>query len=243
MAFNLATKAAFSPLGQYHQHRAKGSAFRPHVLGIRTKSLLHTTCELKRRKKGNGHSTLTTRNVLIGLEHFLGFATTILSKGVIESLSDDQNNSDNEQLDVEPSQKQPVSEFGLSPRRLDTVIRTLVKRPKIKREMEILAINGVENLEREEGRFDVYITKSVGDMVGPDFGEFVGNELDLVYQRNRWTGSLELDITHLVEAIGAKDSECIVVTLVPKTGKVIIGGVQIMAKHGALEAELFYENK
>ncbi|KAF5192249.1 hypothetical protein FRX31_018165 [Thalictrum thalictroides] len=242
-------KTTFShPYGKTQHNAARRVLLRPCVLGVRPKGLnLSLFCELKDRKEGNGHGILNARKLIrLGLEECFGLAAIIFNKGIIENVSHDTSD---EQLDNEHSdQLQHVSEFGSSPRVLDKTVRVLVKRLKRIKEAEILLVDGIENLDdqQEISKFDVYITKPLQDMVGPDYGEFVGSEVDLVYPKNSWKGSLEVCITHLVKAIGAEDSENIVVTLVPKTGQLAIGGVQIVAKRisgNLLIRNLFtYEN-
>ncbi|PIA30680.1 hypothetical protein AQUCO_05400053v1 [Aquilegia coerulea] len=226
----LSTKTTFSPLGKTQHNPARG-VLRPYVFSVRPNGLSNSVlCVLKDSKEGNGHGILNARKLIrVGFEELFGLAAIIFKKGMVENVSD--HDTSDKQQDNEHSQLQQVSEFGSSPQLIDKTVQVLVKRPKRIKEAEVLLVDGIENLDKQEiVKFDVYIAKPFQDMVGSEYGEFVASEVDIVYPKNSWKGSLEVCITHLVKAIGAEDSENIVVTLVPKTGQLAIGGVQIVAK-------------
>ncbi|KAF6163154.1 hypothetical protein GIB67_025018 [Kingdonia uniflora] len=172
--------------------------------------LVSVSCDLQHNKEGSNHCR---RNVLVGLGSLCGVALSYPMVG---------------KADYGPPPLQPISEFGLIPRPLNNVIRALVDRPKKEREVEVLVVGGVEVPNDEPLRFDVYVAEPEGNLADPDYGEFVGSEVDIAHPRRRGdTGMLKLGITELVEDIGAEDADKLVVTLVPRTGQVIIGGVWI----------------
>ncbi|KAL5730177.1 catechol oxidase [Ranunculus cassubicifolius] len=215
MACKPTTKITFSPLGKHHLER-------PCVHGFRVKGLNRTFCGLK---QNNDYGSLSANARRIALKGLVSLASSMLNKGITENASENQDIVAEELEEIEASKLEEVTEFASSSQSLDSVIRVLAMRPKVQKELEVLIIEGVEYFASEETvGFDVYINKAFGNMAGPDYGEFVGSEADC---RN---GSLQVDITNSIMAIGAESSGNIVVTLVPRTGKAIIGGVRIVSK-------------
>lgn len=137
-----------------------------------------------------------------------------------------------------------VSEFGSDPKTLDkATIRVLVARPKKSRSktekedaVEVLIISGIQAPIFEPSRFDVYITTPYqGDLVAPSLGEFAGSFVKLPHHGSGKDTSatktkkskLKLGINNLLEDIDAEAAENLVVSLVPRLGPVIVGGVSI----------------
>lgn len=127
-----------------------------------------------------------------------------------------------------------ASDFGPSPRPLDSKIKATVKRPKASRSAadkaqaaEVLVVENIEMVTPDAAAFDVYVSSSKQDK-----GELVGT-----YTRIRHTHVLgngersklnyKLGITGVVERIGADKDGDLVVTLVPRTGNMIVGGIHI----------------
>ncbi|KAI3959789.1 hypothetical protein MKW98_029826 [Papaver atlanticum] len=136
----------------------------------------------------------------------------------------------------------PVSEFGSKPRNLTEPIQALVQRPKTSRtkdekqdSVEVLFIEGVHIPHGSTARFDIYLTKPTKEgQVGRDNGEFAGSFVKVPHAHHEssdgadgYGSSLELGISALLEDIDAETSEKLVVSLIPRNGEVIVGGVQI----------------
>ncbi|KAJ0978899.1 hypothetical protein J5N97_014373 [Dioscorea zingiberensis] len=133
-----------------------------------------------------------------------------------------------------------VKEFGSAPKELDDTLRVLVSRPKTSRsktdkeeKSEVLIINDIHVADRKEARFDVYVCVPDADgKVGSDRGDFVGSFVTLAEsgkssKKKEKNARLKLGITYALEDLQAESAEKIVVTLVPRFGKVIIGGISI----------------
>lgn len=133
----------------------------------------------------------------------------------------------------------PVTEFGTEPRALvDAPIRALVSRPKTGRsldekedENEILFVDGIEVVEEGAVRFDVFIATPFGNFAGPDYGLPAGSFVKLPHKHKAGSkqrkAKLKLGITKLLEDLKADNAQKLVVTLVPRTGTVNIGGVHV----------------
>lgn len=128
-----------------------------------------------------------------------------------------------------------ASDFGPSPRPLDGKIKATVKRPKASRSAadkakaaEVLVVDNIEMVTPDAAAFDVYVSNSKQDK-----GELVGTYSRIrhshVHGKNgeRDTLKYKLGITGVVERIGADGDENLVVTLVPRTGNMIVGGIHI----------------
>ncbi|KAK9152660.1 hypothetical protein Sjap_000140 [Stephania japonica] len=132
---------------------------------------------------------------------------------------------------------EPLSEFGPDPRPLNSTIRVLVPRPpkpSTYREDEnvlVLTVDGVEVKDNDPVRLDVYVAKPDEGQVGyDDLGEFAGNLIDLARLRSGRRArkiDLNLGITSLVKEIGAEKCEKLLVSLVPRTGVMVVDGVHI----------------
>ncbi|KAI3940777.1 hypothetical protein MKW98_030096 [Papaver atlanticum] len=132
----------------------------------------------------------------------------------------------------------PVSGFGSQPRPLTEPIRVLVQRPKTSRSkdekadaVEILVIDGINVVGGSTARFDVYVTKSLEGLVGPDNGELAGSFVQIPKAHQKSSAgkdsSLELGISTLLEEIEADSEKELVVSLIPRNGDVIVSGVRI----------------
>ncbi|KAK9152672.1 hypothetical protein Sjap_000152 [Stephania japonica] len=134
----------------------------------------------------------------------------------------------------------PVSEFGTEPRPLKEPIRILVQRPKTSRskqekedDLEVLVIDDIEYEHGQHSSFDVFISKPIEGLAGPDYGDHAAHFNRLPHfhikkeHHSERKAQLELGITNLLDDIDAETSDNLVVTLVPKQGKVTIGGVFI----------------
>ncbi|KAF8413909.1 hypothetical protein HHK36_001905 [Tetracentron sinense] len=117
------------------------------------------------------------------------------------------------------------------PKALDSVVRTVVERPKKKKrskkekeeEEEILVISGIE-LERDVfAKFDVLINDEDDTKITPANSKFAGSFVNvpqkLGKREMKVKTSLRLGLTNLLEDLGAEDDETVVVTLVPRQGK------------------------
>ncbi|KAJ0978869.1 hypothetical protein J5N97_014343 [Dioscorea zingiberensis] len=134
-----------------------------------------------------------------------------------------------------------VKEFGSGPRALDRVIQVILTRPKKSRSKEekkamseVLLIDGIEVTDSNEARFDVYVDALVGsDRAGPDKGNFVGSFVRLpeavkAMKAKGKKGQFKLGLTGVLEENEIEDAEKILLTLVPRVGKVTIGGVSVL---------------
>ncbi|KAI8001497.1 hypothetical protein LOK49_LG09G01869 [Camellia lanceoleosa] len=125
------------------------------------------------------------------------------------------------------------------PRKLDEVVKVVVKRPTKSRskrekeeEEEVVIVEGIE-VERDVFvKFDVFINDEDEAVSGPEKTEFAGSFVNVPrkhkHEKKIRTG-LRLGITELLEDLGAEDDESVLVTLVPRYGSdaVTIGGVKI----------------
>ncbi|KAJ0978885.1 hypothetical protein J5N97_014359 [Dioscorea zingiberensis] len=134
-----------------------------------------------------------------------------------------------------------VKEFGSGSRALDRVIQVVLTRPKKSRSKEekkamseVLLIDGIEVTDSNEARFDVYVDALVGsDRAGPDKGNFVGSFVRLpeavkAMKAKGKKGQFKLGLTGVLEENEIEDAEKILLTLVPRVGKVTIGGVSVL---------------
>lgn len=126
------------------------------------------------------------------------------------------------------------TEFGPSPRKLDGNIVVTVRRPKASRtaadkinEAELVVVDGIVLGTPDAAAFDVYVSNSTQDK-----GEMAGIFARVRHSNSHGDGKkssmkLKLGITQAVERIGADGDDTLVVTIVPHTGDVTIGGVHI----------------
>ncbi|KAK7327922.1 hypothetical protein VNO77_22015 [Canavalia gladiata] len=123
---------------------------------------------------------------------------------------------------------------------LDSVVSTMVKRPKKSRskkekeeEEEVLVIEGIEFDRNVAVKFDVFINDEDDKLIRPDNTEFAGSFVNVPHthhhKNNNMNTCLRLGLTDLLEDLGAEDDDTVRVTLVPRNGKgrVKIGGISI----------------
>ncbi|KAF9587936.1 hypothetical protein IFM89_006261 [Coptis chinensis] len=129
-----------------------------------------------------------------------------------------------------------VSEFGTTPRVLDTTIRALVPRPKVSRtkdekeeESEVIFIDDFTFDSSDTAGFEVYIARPEEGLVSADLGEFAGSFVHIPHSHGQsdQKNILHIGITYLLEDIQAEASEQLVVSLVPRSGVVTIAGISI----------------
>ncbi|XP_042520420.1 polyphenol oxidase, chloroplastic-like [Macadamia integrifolia] len=128
---------------------------------------------------------------------------------------------------------------GQFPRALDSVVKTVVKRPKKSRnskekeeEEEVLVIYGIEFDRNVFVKFDVFINEDDETASGPTYSEFAGSFVHVPHKHQmkmKTKTTLRLGITDLLEDLMAEDDDTVVVTLVPRQGKDVlyIGGLKI----------------
>ncbi|KAF5944447.1 hypothetical protein HYC85_018524 [Camellia sinensis] len=126
------------------------------------------------------------------------------------------------------------------PRKLDEVVKVVVKRPTKSRserekeeEEEVVVVEGIE-VERDVSvKFDVFINDEDEAASGPEKTEFAGSFVNVPrkhkHDKKIRTG-LRLGITELLEDLEAEDDESVLVTLVPRYGSdaVTRGGSQFL---------------
>lgn len=120
---------------------------------------------------------------------------------------------------------------------LDSVVSTIVKRPKKLRskgekeqEEEVLVIEGVEFGSDKYVKFDVHVDDDEDELSGPDRIEFVGSFVSLRHGHGgKIKTRFKVGISKVLESLEAEDDDDVVVTLVPKVGKgeVTIGSIKI----------------
>ncbi|CAN1121263.1 Polyphenol oxidase latent form, chloroplastic [Linum perenne] len=138
---------------------------------------------------------------------------------------------------VDPSKITSLSSF---PVELNKVISVMVSRPKTGRTQrekvgtsEILVVDGIEIDGDKVVSFDVVVNDDPDNPSGPTRSEWAGNFLNIPHVHDhggkKFITALRMDITDLLEDIGAENDTELRVTLVPKIsdGPLIIGGVRI----------------
>ncbi|XXG69140.1 hypothetical protein AAC387_Pa06g2079 [Persea americana] len=128
------------------------------------------------------------------------------------------------------------------PRKLDSVLKVIVKRPKKSRskkekeeEDELLVIDQIEVGRDVPAKFDVFINVEDHKKHGPATSEFAGSFVNVAHKHKHskkptvLKTRLRLGITELLEDLGAEQDDEVVVTLVPRYGKdaITIGEVHI----------------
>ncbi|KAF3451518.1 hypothetical protein FNV43_RR07613 [Rhamnella rubrinervis] len=125
------------------------------------------------------------------------------------------------------------------PLTLDSVVRTVVARPKKKRskqekeeEEEVLVVDGIEFDRGVPVKFDVYVNDEDDSPSGPEKSEFAGSFVSVPHthkSKKKIRTCLRLGLTDLLEDLEAEDDDSVVVTLVPRFGKglVTVGGLKI----------------
>ncbi|CAN0920478.1 Polyphenol oxidase latent form, chloroplastic [Linum grandiflorum] len=138
---------------------------------------------------------------------------------------------------VDPSKLTSLSSF---PVKLNKVISVVVPRPKTGRTLreklatsEILVVEGIEIQGDKVVSFDVLVNDDPDNPSGPSRSEWAGNFLNVPHVHEhggkKFVTDLRVDITDLLEDIGAENDTDLRVTLVPKIsdGPLSIAGVRI----------------
>ncbi|KAL2341925.1 hypothetical protein Fmac_009865 [Flemingia macrophylla] len=123
---------------------------------------------------------------------------------------------------------------------LDSVVSTMVKRPKKSRskkqkeeEEEVLVIEGIEFDRKIPVKFDVFINDEDDKLIRPDNTEFAGSFVSVPHshkhKNQKIVTVLRLGLTDLLEDLDVEDDDSVRVTLVPRNGKgrVKIRGIKI----------------
>jgi polyphenol oxidase len=127
---------------------------------------------------------------------------------------------------------------------LDSVVSTIVKRPKKSRsskekegEEEILVIDGIEFDNKIEVKFDVFVNDEDDKVIGAENTEFAGTFVNVLHAHDHGNNKkkkknivtcLRLGLTDLLDNLNADDDDSIVVTLIPRYGDgVKISGIKI----------------
>ncbi|KAJ7946950.1 Polyphenol oxidase [Quillaja saponaria] len=127
------------------------------------------------------------------------------------------------------------------PKVLSTKFSSVVKRPGKSRskkekeeEEEILIVEMIElEMTDEFVKFDVYVNDAVDSESGPNKTEFAGSFVNLPHAyvhkggTNYRTSLFRVGITELMEELEVDNDDTLMVTLVPKSGIVTIGGIKI----------------
>ncbi|CAI0421653.1 unnamed protein product [Linum tenue] len=135
----------------------------------------------------------------------------------------------------------PITSPSAFPLVLEKVTTVMVPRPKKGRTAkeksaasEILVVEGIELEGDKVVQFEVVINDDPDNPSGPSNSEFAGSFLNIPHVHgnnghNKFVTGLRMDITELLEDIGAENDDQIQVTLVPKKsdGPVTIGGLKI----------------
>ncbi|WJX92155.1 catechol oxidase [Trifolium repens] len=126
---------------------------------------------------------------------------------------------------------------------LDSVVSTIVKRPKKSRsskekegEEEILVIDGIEFDNKIQVKFDVIVNDEDDKVIGAENTEFAGTFVNVLHEHDHGKNMknknivtcLRLGLTDLLEDLKADDDDSILVTLIPRYGDgVKISGIKI----------------
>uniref|UniRef100_A0A8R7PUB1 Tyrosinase copper-binding domain-containing protein n=1 Tax=Triticum urartu TaxID=4572 RepID=A0A8R7PUB1_TRIUA len=128
------------------------------------------------------------------------------------------------------------------PLSLHAAVTVEVRRPRVLRSRrekavreEVLVVEGIETDGTEMVKFDVYVNAMEYEKVEPSGRELAGSYLCLSHPRMDGTGkatrietSMRVALNELLEDLGADRDESVTVTLVPRHGKVKIGGLKIV---------------
>lgn len=243
-----------SPLGKFYSEKG---LLRFGGLSTRKQRLCSISCELQKPKKDRDRGlvnidirsdeikiSIHRRNVLLGIGGLCSAAASTVLEKLLPVDAGDGNGIKPKSLGEENEAvvMQDIVEFGSMARALTKVVHVLVDRPKNDGDwQEVLIVDGINILSSNKSvRFDVYVDKPVQGHGGlifmenpQSYGEIVGSMVDIARERvggNASKSSLEIGISALIEDIDAEDLEKLVVTLVPRSGLVVIGGVRIEAQ-------------
>lgn len=128
------------------------------------------------------------------------------------------------------------------PLSLHAAVTVEVRRPRVLRSRrekevreEVLVVEGIETDGTEMVKFDVYVNAMEYEKVEPSGRELAGSYLCLSHPSMDGTGkgmrietSMRVALNELLEDLGADRDESVTVTLVPRHGKVKIGGLKIV---------------
>jgi polyphenol oxidase len=128
------------------------------------------------------------------------------------------------------------------PLSLHKVVTVVVRRPQVLRTQkekeaceEVLVVEGIETDGTEMVKFDVYVNAMEHEKVEPSGRELAGSYVCLSHPRMDGIGkgmiietSMRVALNELLEDLDADGDECVTVTLVPRHGKVKIGGLRIV---------------
>ncbi|CAI9759830.1 unnamed protein product [Fraxinus pennsylvanica] len=127
-----------------------------------------------------------------------------------------------------PSAPDPAQVFPIT---LDKPINVIVKRPKKSGSgspEEILVIEGIEYDKKNYVKFNVYINEDDVNSSHPDNTEFLGSFSNLPHgHRMNVKTNKKFRISEVLEELGARDYDKVLVTLVPKSKPVRINGIKI----------------
>ncbi|KAL5730196.1 catechol oxidase [Ranunculus cassubicifolius] len=130
-----------------------------------------------------------------------------------------------------------ITEF---PKALDAPFTVLVARPNTTKrsgkekedEEEVLVIEGIDIEKDTVVKFDVYVNDEDDKKPSAASSEFAGSFVNVPHKHgskgNKMTTCLRLGLTDLLEDMDAEDDDDVLVTLVPRQGKVTIGGIKIV---------------
>ncbi|KAH1103157.1 hypothetical protein AAZX31_13G225500 [Glycine max] len=111
------------------------------------------------------------------------------------------------------------------PLMLDSVVTTMVKRPKRSRSKkeEILVVEGIEFEKNTPVKFDMIINGEDYKLIKPDNSEFAGSFVSVPHshkhKNKNIVTSLKLGLTDVLQDLGAENDDSVMVTLVPRFGK------------------------
>lgn len=125
---------------------------------------------------------------------------------------------------------------------LDAAVTAEVMRPRVLRsrrekeaEEEVLVVDGVQSDGSEVVKFDVFVNAMEYEKVEPGGRQMAGTYVSLSHPRMDGSGtwmpietSMRVALNQLLEDLGADGDESVTVTLVPRSGKVKIGGLRIV---------------
>lgn len=124
----------------------------------------------------------------------------------------------------------------------DVAVTAEVRRPRVLRsrrekevQEEVLVIDGIETDGADMVKFDVYVNAVEYEKVEPGGREMAGSFVCLMHPSMDGTGkgmgiqtSMRVALNELLEDLGADGDDSVTVTLVPRNGKVSIGGLRIV---------------
>uniref|UniRef100_A0ABD1WHF9 Polyphenol oxidase A1 n=1 Tax=Forsythia ovata TaxID=205694 RepID=A0ABD1WHF9_9LAMI len=127
-----------------------------------------------------------------------------------------------------PSAPDPAQVFPIT---LDKPINVIVKRPKKSgtgSSEEILVIEGIEYDRRNYVKINVYINEDDVNACRSNNTEFLGSFSNLPHGHQMTAnGSTKFRISQVLEELGARDYDKVLVTLIPKSNPVKINGIKI----------------